>query len=116
MFRCGVPVEGLAAPVVAHRRSRVGVTGRFLDITMRYASIQGGGDEGVTQRVRPDPLADLGSAGDAPHDPTGRVTVQSLAVGVDEDRPAEMFADRQVDRPGQGRLRTERRRRWLANR
>jgi hypothetical protein len=29
----GVPVEGLAATVVAHRRAWVGVTGRFLDVT-----------------------------------------------------------------------------------
>ena len=41
----GVPVEGLATPVVAHRRSRVGVAGRFLHITQRDTRIQGGGDE-----------------------------------------------------------------------
>ena len=76
----GVPVEGLATPVVAHRRSRVGVTGRFLDVTQRYAGVQGGGDEGVSQGVRSDPLADLGSAGDAPHDPPSGVAVQPLPV------------------------------------
>ena len=43
------------------------------------------------KRVRSDPLADLGSAGDAPHDPTGRVAIESLPVGVDEDRSLEPF-------------------------
>jgi hypothetical protein len=41
----GVPVEGLAARVIAHRGSRVGVAGRFVHITQRESSVQRGGDE-----------------------------------------------------------------------
>jgi hypothetical protein len=38
-----VPVEGLAAPVVAHGRARVGVTGRFLHVTQRHSGVERGG-------------------------------------------------------------------------
>ena len=94
----GVPVKGLAAAVVSHRRAWVGVTGCFLDVAERDAGVEGGGDEGVSQGVRSDSLADAGAAGDASHDPPGGVAVQSPPVGVDEDRSLEAFTDRQVDR------------------
>ena len=96
----GVAVEGLAATVLAHRRAGVGVNGRFLHITQRYISVQRRGDEGVTQGVRSDPLADLGAAGNASHDPPRRVPVESPPVVVDEDRSLESFTDGQIDRPG----------------
>jgi hypothetical protein len=47
-----------------------------------------------------DPLADLGPTGDASHDPPRRVAVESLTVGIDEDRSLETFADGEVDGPG----------------
>jgi hypothetical protein len=43
----------------------------FLDIAQRYAGVQGGGDERMPQRVRPDVLGDLCPAGD----PAGAVPV-----------------------------------------
>ncbi len=96
----GVPVEGLAAPVVAHRGARVGVAGRFLHITQWHTGVQGGGDEGVTQGVRSDALGDVGAAGDAPDEATGGVPIQAGVVGVDEDRSLEPFADSQIDGAG----------------
>jgi hypothetical protein len=87
----GVPVQGLAATVVSHRRSRVGVTRRFLHVTQRDAGIEGCGDERVTQRVRPDSLDDPSLAGDASHNPPSRVPIQPLPVGVEEDRTCLPF-------------------------
>jgi hypothetical protein len=86
----GVPVEGLAAPVVSHRRSRVGVASGLLHVAQRHAGVQtgGGGDEGVTQRVRSDPLADPRTASDTSHDPPGGVTVEALAIDVEEIGPS----------------------------
>lgn len=40
----------------------------------------------ASQRVRPDTLRDPGAPGDATHDPTGGVPVQSPSVTFDEDR------------------------------
>ena len=40
-----------------------------------------------------DPLADLGAAGDAAHDPPGGVAVQTVTRNVDEDRSVEAFTD-----------------------
>ena len=98
---CGVPIEGLAATVVAHRRAWVGVAGRFLHVTQRHAGIQGGGDEGVPQGVRSDSFADLGSAGDASHDPPGGVAIQPQrgAVGA-FGQPAGYANGRTLDRAG----------------
>ena len=96
----GVAVQRLAATVIAHRCPWVGVTGCFLHVTQRHAGVEGGGDEGVTQRVRPDPLADPGTAGDAAHDPPSSMPIDPFTVGVDEDRTFQPFADGQVDRPG----------------
>ena len=78
-----VPVEGLAAAVVAHRRARVGATGRLLHVTQRDAGVRCGGDEGVSQGVWSDSLADLGSAGNPPHDPPSGVAVQTGTLGVE---------------------------------
>ena len=68
----GVPVEGDAGAVVAHRGARVGVAGGFLDVAQRDAGVEGGGDERVAQGVGSDSLGDPGAAGDAPHDPARR--------------------------------------------
>ena len=95
-----MPIKGLAATVVAHRGARVGVAGRFLHVTQRDAGVQGGGDEGVTQRVRSDPLADPGTASDTAHDPPSSMPIDPFTVGVEEDRTFHTFADSQVDCPG----------------
>lgn len=76
------------------------MAGRLLHVAQRYASVEGGGDEGVPQRVRPDSPGGPGASGDASHDPPGGVAVESSTIEVDEDRPVVAFADRQVDRPG----------------
>ena len=77
--------------------------GGFLDVPQRDAGVEGGGDERVPQRVRPDLLGDPGAAGDPADDPPGAVPVQPLPVGGQEDRPVAAFADGQVDRPGGAR-------------
>jgi len=59
-------VEGLAAAVVAHRRTRIGVA------------------EGVWS----DPLRDPGPPSDPEHDPPGGVAVETASIGLDEDRSA----------------------------
>src|SRR5215472_14706567 len=59
----GVPVEAAAGPVVAHRRAWVGVGGGFLHVAKRDSGVEGGGDERVAQRVRPDRFGDPGAAG-----------------------------------------------------
>lgn len=85
----GVPVQGDSGAVVAHGRSRVGVRSRFLDVAQRDASVQGGGDERVAQRVRSDPLVDAGAARDPPDDAAGAVPIHPLPVRAQEDRPVE---------------------------
>jgi len=50
--------------------------------------------------VRPDGLVDPGPADQSAHDPAGGVPIETLAVGVEEDRSFEPFADGQVDRTG----------------
>jgi hypothetical protein len=71
-----------------------------LHVTEWHAGVEGGGDEGVAQRARPDSLGDLGPAGDAPYDPTGGVAVESVTVGIDEDRSLEPLAEGEIDGPG----------------
>jgi hypothetical protein len=93
-----VPVERLAATVVAHRRSRIGVACRLLNVTQVTAGVQGGGDEGVAQRVRSDSLHDLRPSSDTTHDPTSRVTVEPPSIGLDEDWAHPPVSDRQIDR------------------
>jgi hypothetical protein len=73
----GVPIEGLASPVVAHGHAWVSVAGGFLHVTQRNTSVERGGDERVPQRVRPDSLSDPRLPGDPTHNPTGTVTVES---------------------------------------
>jgi hypothetical protein len=98
-----VPVERLAAPVVAHRRARVGVRCGLLDIAQRYPGVEGGGDEGVAQAVRGDPLGDPHSPGQPLHCSVGGGAVHSPSFGVDEDRPDRSFADVQVKGAGGAR-------------
>ena len=95
----GVPVETAAGAVIAHRRARIGVRGRFLDITKRYPGVEGGGDERMPQGVRPDRLGHSGAAGYPAHDPPGTVPVQPTAISRQEDRSFGALADGQVDRP-----------------
>jgi len=94
-----VAVETATGPVVSHRCARVGMRGRFLDIPQRNPGVEGGGDEGVPQGVRPDRLGDPGAARDTADDPGGAVPVQPLSVRGEEDRPFHAFADGQVNRP-----------------
>jgi hypothetical protein len=47
----GVTVEGLAGPVVTHRRAGVGVTGRVLYVAEWDAGVQAGGNQVVPQAV-----------------------------------------------------------------
>jgi hypothetical protein len=60
----------------------------------------GGRDEGVSERVGRDGLADSRAAGGLADDPSGAVPVQPPPVRGQEHRPAGPFPDGQVDRPG----------------
>jgi hypothetical protein len=73
---------------------------RLLHIPQRHSGIQGGLDEGVSQRVGRDGLADPGAAGGLADDPPGAVPVQPPPVRGQEHRPAGPFPDGQVDRAG----------------
>jgi len=75
------------------------VRGGFLHIPKRHPGIEGGGDERMPQRVRPDRLGDPGAAGHPAHDPRDTVLVQPLPIKCEEDWPLAALADRQVDRP-----------------
>jgi hypothetical protein len=48
----GVPIEAASGTVVAHRRSRIGVTRGLLDIAQWDAGVEGGGDERLSEAVR----------------------------------------------------------------
>jgi len=93
----GVAVEGHSCSVVAHGGARVGVAGCFLDVAEGYAGVEGGGDEGVAQCVRPDGLWDPGLAGDSSDDARGGVTIESLTVESEEQRTFATLANGEVD-------------------
>ena len=48
----GVPIEGAPRAVVSHRRARIGMRGGLLHVTESDTGVEGGGDEGVPQRMR----------------------------------------------------------------
>jgi hypothetical protein len=99
----GVAVEGLTTAVVAHGRSRIRVTRCLLYVPEGYAGVERGGDERVSQRVGTNPLGAPRTTGDAPHDPSRRVTVKTLAVAVDEDGSLEALAYGEVKCAGYAR-------------
>ena len=84
------PVQAAAGTVVAHRRARVGVRGGFLDVAERHPGVEGGGDERMPQRVRPDRLGDCGTDGYPADDPGGTVPAQP----PDRDRAGGVAAGR----------------------
>jgi hypothetical protein len=47
----GVPVERHPGAVVAQSGAGIGVAGGFLDVAQWNAGVEGGGDEGVAERV-----------------------------------------------------------------
>src|ERR1700735_1078020 len=65
--------------------------------------VQGGGNEGVPQGMRPDGLGDPGAAGDPADDPPGAVPVQPTAGPGEEQWSLSTLADRKVDGPGGAR-------------
>ena len=76
------------------------MAGGLLDVSQRDASVEGGGDECMSESVGTYPLVDPAVSGDAPHDPTGGVTIEAAAIGAEEDRSFQPLADGQVDGPG----------------
>ncbi len=74
------------------------MAGCLLHVSERHAGVEGRGDEGLAECVRPDRLVDPRLAGEAPHDPPRGVAVESSAVPSEEDRALNPFADGQVDR------------------
>jgi hypothetical protein len=67
-----------------------------LDVAQWHACVEGGGDERVSQCVRPDSFDDPGLAGDATHDTRRAVTVESGTVAVTQDRAAAAFPDGEI--------------------
>ena len=94
-----VAVKGDPGSVVAHRRARVGVACRLLDITERYAGVEGGRYKGMAKSMRAGRLVDPGSTGNTPHDPARNMTVEAPPVRADEDGPGQPLTNCQVDRP-----------------
>jgi hypothetical protein len=82
--------------VVAHCGSRVGVRRCLLDVAQWDAGVEGGGDESVSECVRPT-LVDACSLGDSPHDPRCCVPVETLAVVAEQDRSVEPVTGGKVD-------------------
>ena len=72
----------------------------LLDVSERDTGVESGGDEGVAEGVRPDPLVHAGPLRDPAYDAGCAVAVQARSVGPGEDRSREPLADGQVDRPG----------------
>jgi hypothetical protein len=94
-----MPVERGPSVVIPHGGAWISMRGGFLHITQRRPGIQGGGDECVSQRVRPDALDDPGPAGRPADDPRGAVPVQPTAVCGQEDWPVCALCQRVID-PG----------------
>ena len=103
-----MPVQAAAGPVVPNCGSRVGVGGGLLDVAQRHAGVQGGGDECVPQRVRPDGLGDPGAARDLADDPPGALPVQPPPSAVRKTGPSQRSPGGQVDRPGGARRQRDR--------
>jgi hypothetical protein len=72
----------------------------LLNVTKRDPASRAAVIEGVTQRVRYDPLADSGTASDTAHDPPSSMPVDPFAVGSEEDRAFHTFPDGQVNSAG----------------
>jgi hypothetical protein len=76
-----VPVQAAAGTVIPHRGPGIGVRGGFLHIAQRHPSVQRRGDERMPQRVRPNRLAHIITAGYPAHDPGRAMAVQSAGIG-----------------------------------
>jgi hypothetical protein len=64
------------------------VRGGFLDVAEWDACVEGGGDERMPQRVRPDRLGDPGADGYPAYDPGGAVPVQPVSIWVRKTGPS----------------------------
>ncbi|HKD87489.1 MAG TPA: hypothetical protein VKB62_03060 [Streptosporangiaceae bacterium] len=82
-----MPVQRGPSAVILHGGAWISMRGGFLHFAQRHPGIQGGGDECVSQRVRPDALDDPGPAGRPADDPRCAVPVQPAAVCGQEDWP-----------------------------
>jgi hypothetical protein len=80
----------------------------FLHVSQGHASVQGGGDECMPQRMRPDVLGDPRPLGYPADDPPGAVPVQPPPVRRKEDRSLASIADSQIDRPRSARRQRDR--------
>jgi hypothetical protein len=93
-------VEVLAGAVVAHGRSRVGVTGGDLHVAEADAGIEHGGDECVAQHVWVHSRHPYARGSSQVSQSPGRgVAIHSTAGAVQQDRPVETVADGSVNRP-----------------
>ncbi len=72
------------------------MAGGDLNVTKRHASVQGGGDEAVPQRVGGDVLADAGPSGQAPNDAGDAMAVEALSGPGHQDGTTQALAGGQV--------------------
>lgn len=62
----------------------VGVPGGLLNVAQGNTGVERSGDEGMTQGVRSDLIADAGAAGDSSNNAAGGVAVEGASVAADQ--------------------------------
>src|SRR3954452_5606230 len=103
----GVAVEVLSPPVVDGGGPGVGVAGGDLDVSERYAGVEGGHDEPGPEHVRMD-QAQPGSFPDRPHPTMSRTAIEAAAVMAEQDRSLVPFPDGGVNRTADPRYERDR--------
>ena len=83
-----------SCPVVAHRCSRVCMGCNFLNVTQRDFSVEGCGDEAVTQRVGADRLVDSGMSCWTTYNAGCLMLIHPVSRVGEEDRSFDSFVNR----------------------
>jgi hypothetical protein len=77
-----VPVQAAAGTVIPHRGPGIGVRGGLLDVAERNPGVEGGGEERMPQRVRPNWLGDFGASSACGRTPRCAAVPASRALGA----------------------------------
>ncbi len=97
-------VQVLARPVVAHRCSRIGVSGRDLHVAEIDPRVEHRGDECVSQHVWMHAgQSDAGICGEVVKPPGGGVSVHAGAAPVEQQCPDCSIASSSIDGPAHRR-------------
>jgi hypothetical protein len=92
-----VSVEVVPSSVVFRGRSRVRVAGSDLHVAQRYARVEHGGDVGVSQRMRVDPMRDRALPGQPFDDSVCAAAGHPATVTVPKDRALGSVGNGGVD-------------------